>query len=230
MRFLIRNPKGPKRPGKPGEKIAGVPVEELSPRARAALSATLAENASLKRTVEQLQERLGEAQALADLDPLVPVFNRRAFERELSRTLSMCERYGLPAAFVYIDLDGFKQINDQYGHAAGDAALVHAATLLLAHVRESDIVGRLGGDEFGVILAQAGLPEAEAKAQALIEAMRSTPVLYEDFTLSIEASCGVYAFSPGEKAAQIVARADEAMYAQKALRRATQSSRTAFKA
>lgn len=225
MRFLIRNIKGSKRPRQTGEKIAGVPVDELSPRARAALSATLAENASLKRHIDLLQERLGEAQALADLDPLVPVFNRRAFERELSRTLSMNERYGHAAAFVFIDLDGFKQINDQYGHAAGDAALIHAATLLLAQVRESDIVGRLGGDEFGVILAQAGLPEAEAKAQSLMQALRETPVSYEDISLSIEASCGIYPFSPGEKAGQIIARADEAMYAQKALRRASKAGR-----
>jgi len=225
MRFLIRNTKGSKRPGKSGAKIAGVPVDELTPRARAALSATLTENASLKRHIDLLQERLSEAQALADLDPLVPIFNRRAFERELSRTLSMNERYGLPAAFVFIDLDGFKLINDQYGHAAGDAVLIHVATLLLAQVRESDIVGRLGGDEFGVILAQAGVQEAEAKALSLMQALRETPVSYEDLSLSIEASCGIYPFSPGDKAAQIIARADEAMYAQKALRRAGKAGR-----
>lgn len=225
MRFLIRNTKGSKRPRRPGEKIAGVPVDELTPKARAALSAMLAENESLKRHIDLLQDRLGEAQALADLDPLVPVFNRRAFERELSRTISMNERYGHTAAFVFIDLDGFKLINDQYGHAAGDTALIHAATLFLAQVRESDIVGRLGGDEFGVILAQAGLPEAEAKAQSLMQALRETPVLHDDMRLSLEASCGVYPFAPGDKAAQIIARADEAMYAQKALRRASKAGR-----
>lgn len=226
MRFTIGKSKRSHASG-PEQKLAGVPVSELSPRGRAALSALLAENESLKRTIEELRERLGSAQALADLDPLAPVFNRRAFERELGRTLSMCERYGHAAAFVYIDLDGFKQINDRYGHSAGDAALVHVATLLLAQVRGSDVVGRLGGDEFGVILAQAERADAEAKAESLMQALRETPVLFEDIPLPLAASCGVYGFTPGENSAQIIAKADEAMYAQKALRRAEREARGA---
>lgn len=219
MRFRIFSSKR-SEPDAPAEKIAGVPINELTPRGRAALSSLVAENAALKKQMDQMQERLAEAHALADLDPLVPVFNRRAFERELARTIAMSQRYGHPAAFVYIDLDRFKEINDRYGHGAGDAALLHVGTFLLAQVRESDIVGRLGGDEFGLILAQAQLGDAQAKAETLAADLREAPAMFEDVVLAIEASFGVYAFAPDEKAADIMARADEAMYAHKALRKA----------
>ncbi|MET0547390.1 MAG: GGDEF domain-containing protein [Caulobacterales bacterium] len=224
MRFRIFSFRRPEPSAPAVDKIAGVPVSELSPRGRAALSTLSAENVALKRSVEQLQTQLAEAHALADLDPLVPVFNRRAFERELTRTVSMSQRYGLPAAFVYIDLDGFKQINDSYGHAAGDAALLHVGTLLLAQVRESDIVGRLGGDEFGIILAQAKLADAHAKAEALMQVLRESSAHFEDVALNVQASYGVYEFGSDEKASGIIARADEAMYAHKALRKAEQKA------
>ena len=82
----------------------------------------------------------------------------------------MCKRYGTPAALMFIDLDGFKAINDRYGHAAGDALLKAVARELIGHVRASDVVGRLGGDEFGVLMWHLEGPQATAKAREL-EAM-----------------------------------------------------------
>ena len=139
----------------------GLAEEELSPAVRAVLDGYRAE-------IERLNRRVAEIELLADRDALTPVLNRRAFMRELQRTIAFCERYEATASLVFFDLDGFKAVNDQYGHAAGDAALLWVAATLADHVRESDVVGRLGGDEFAVILAQA--PREAASASASSEA------------------------------------------------------------
>src|SRR5690606_3496387 len=110
-------------------------------------------------------------------DPLLPLFNRRAFGRELARAVSLADRYEEPLSIVFFDLNGFKTINDTHGHATGDAVLAHVADVLRGHVRDSDIVGRLGGDEFGVILLRSDLPSAKTKAQQLAEMIQTTPAM-----------------------------------------------------
>ena len=92
------------------------------------------------------------------------------------RTLAATQRYGGPASLVYVDLDGLKAINDRFGHSAGDAALRAVAARLIGHVRASDVAGRMGGDEFAVILAQTNGFQAEAKARALAAAIAAEPV------------------------------------------------------
>ena len=147
--------------------------------------------ASLRAELEATKAQLAEVELLADRDPLAPVLNRRAFLRELHRTLAYCQRYGAEASLAFFDLDGFKAVNDTYGHAAGDAALKVVAALLAANVRESDVVGRLGGDEFGVILAQADREQAEIKAASLVEELERTPVIFDGRAIRIGASFGV---------------------------------------
>ena len=165
-------------------------------------------------------ERLSaERDALADRDTLAPDFNRRAFLRELHRTMSEVERYRTPAAVLYIDLDGFKVLNDSHGHAAGDAVLRHVALLLLDSVRESDVVGRLGGDEFGVVLNRANADEARAKAWSLSEHVNTSAILYAGVPHRVRASVGVHPIAAVEDPEFAIARADEAMYAEKYARR-----------
>src|SRR4051794_32728089 len=100
---------------------------------------------ALRQEVAELRRRLAAAGKLADVDALAPVLNRRAFLRELERALDYLSRYGGQACLLYFDLDGFKGVNDRFGHAAGDEALKAVASRLLARVRRSDLVGRLGG-------------------------------------------------------------------------------------
>ena len=106
----------------------------------------------------QAEWKIAELEARADVDPLLDILNRRGFERELARSLAYVKRYGTAAALVFIDLDGFKAVNDRHGHAAGDALLKAVARQLTGHVRASDVVARLGGDEFAVLMWNVSEP------------------------------------------------------------------------
>ncbi len=191
----------------------------VTPAAAGGLTGDAAVIARLKAELSATQARLAEVELLADRDPLAPVLNRRAFLRELHRTVAYCQRYGAEASLVFFDLDGFKAVNDTYGHAAGDAALRVVAATLAAHVRESDLVGRLGGDEFGVILAQADREAAEIKATSLVEELEKAPVIFEGRAIRIGASFGIRPFEKGLDAAQMMAEADAAMFLRKGERR-----------
>ncbi len=199
----------------------GLTRRDVSDRALAALERLAAER-------DELQERLAAAEELADRDALVPVLNRRAFLRELHRTMSEVERYKTPAAVLYIDLDGFKALNDSYGHAAGDAVLHHVGRMLMDSVRESDVVGRLGGDEFGVILNRAAADEARAKAWSLSEKINAGAIVHAGVPHRIQASLGVHPIDVREDPEVAIARADEAMYAEKHARKLDTQAFAAF--
>jgi diguanylate cyclase (GGDEF)-like protein len=193
----------------------GLGEADLTPQVQAALTTLLGEIDELRKEVGRLRARLFEAEALADQDPLTPLLNRRAFVRELGRVIAFIQRYGGPASLIYFDLDGFKAVNDQFGHAAGDMALGAVAERLAANVRESDVVGRLGGDEFGVILVHADLATAAAKAAVLAESIQSAPAHCGDWLVPLKISYGVGKIVPGLGAEQALAAADAAMYARK---------------
>ena len=127
----------------------------------------LAEIDRLKAELARADWKIAELEARADVDPLLDILNRRGFERELARSLAYVKRYGTAAALILIDLDGFKAVNDQHGHAAGDALLKAVARQLTGHVRASDMVARLGGDEFAVLMWNVDVIHAIAKAREL---------------------------------------------------------------
>jgi diguanylate cyclase (GGDEF)-like protein len=193
----------------------GLSEADLTPQVQAALAQLFTEIEELRKEVTRMKAHLAEAEALADEDVLTPLANRRAFMRELTRTIAFAQRYGGPAALIYFDLDGFKQVNDRFGHAAGDEALKSVAQRLLAHVRESDIVGRLGGDEFGVILNQADEPTALAKAAQLAAAIEGEPVACGDYMAPLHVTWGVRAVTESATAESLLSEADAAMYASK---------------
>lgn len=195
--------------------IMGIPEVELTPKVRDAIMALMSEVESLRREIQTARERIEELEHFADHDPLVPVRNRRAFVRELTRLISFADRYGMPASIVYLDLNDLKTINDTLGHAAGDAVLMHVGELLIKHVRESDIVGRLGGDEFGVILPNANEEAGRRKAETLAHAIQHSPATWEGKKLQLSVAYGLYAFTPGEDATEAMAKADRDMYERK---------------
>ncbi|MBJ7332497.1 MAG: EAL domain-containing protein [Solirubrobacteraceae bacterium] len=152
---------------------------------------------------------------LADHDPLTGLYNRRRFGNELSRVVAHGRRYAEPAALLSVDLDRFKYVNDTYGHAVGDELLIRLSSTLVERLRETDVVGRLGGDEFGVILPHTTAEEASRTATALLHAIRErTSVLAGDRTVRLTASIGVTAIDPEESATaeELLIDADVAMY------------------
>lgn len=176
-----------------------------------------AEIARLRAEVAALTERAERAEALADHDVLTPALNRRGFMAVLARNLAYCRRHGVEAALLYLDLDGFKGVNDDLGHAAGDAALIAVAELLLANVRESDAVGRMGGDEFAVMLLNAGLDEGREKARKLTEVL-AEGFDWQDGKAPLGGSFGVRAWADHDDAEVWLAEADAAMWVRKRAR------------
>ncbi|MBO6687468.1 MAG: GGDEF domain-containing protein [Henriciella sp.] len=197
----------------------GLDPQSLPVRERAAIEALAGEVLSLREDRARLKHELETAAHLADRDALCPIFNRRAFERELAREISLAERYGTPLCMLFIDLDRFKLINDRFGHATGDTVIKHVAETLVENLRQSDIVGRLGGDEFGIAFTHAELSDAKIKA-AKLESLIGAIVVRDAENNGLEsvhlgASCGVAEWRRGRNAASLIAEADETMFRRK---------------
>lgn len=195
--------------------VLGIPAAELTPRVQAAVTTLMGELQSLRRQLERMQERVSELERLADRDTLTPLVNRRAFLRELDRTIAQVERHGMKASIIYIDLDGLKQINDRHGHAVGDQAILRFGEVVNDNVRRTDLVGRLGGDEFAVLLVQTDAEQAANKAVAIQEALAQQPLYVDRDKLTLGFSWGVEGLAPGRSAVDVLESADRAMYAQK---------------
>jgi len=195
--------------------VLGIPESEFTPRVRDAIMTLMGEVDTLRQELQQTRNRLEDAEKTADQDQLLPLLNRRAFVRELTRYISLATRYGTPASLIYFDLDGFKLVNDTHSHAAGDAVLEHFADILRQSVRDSDSVGRLGGDEFGILLSHANQDQAHKKADQLAQTLNGSPTIWQGRSIPISFSYGAFELKAGEDAASAIARADEAMYAHK---------------
>ncbi len=155
-----------------------------------------------------------ELELKASRDTLTGLLNRRAFEEELDRSVLLAQEKGSPLAVLFIDLDGFKPINDTHGHAVGDEVLRTVARRVAAAVRTTDRVGRLGGDEFVVLVGSLHDPgEAEGTAERILQSLRE-PVRTGGLEIPIAVSIGVAALEArdGGSASELLARADQAMY------------------
>ena len=169
---------------------------------------------ALREELRTMREQLAEAERLADHDVLTPLLNRRAFVREVQRAIALTRRHATPASVIYFDLDDFKGVNDRYGHAAGDAVLIAVAVRLQAQVRAADVVGRIGGDEFAVLLLHADLEAAQAKAASLARAVSDHPVQAAG-GLHVGITWGVRQIGSMDFAEQALSEADAAMYLRK---------------
>jgi diguanylate cyclase (GGDEF)-like protein len=199
----------------PAASVLGIPEAEFTPKVRDAIMHLMSEADSLRRELSQTRARLEDVEKTADQDGMLPLLNRRAFVRELTRYISFTGRYNTPASLIYFDLNHLKKTNDTYGHAAGDAVLAHFADVLQAHVRDSDCVGRLGGDEFGVLLSHANQEQALKKADVLATALESSPTVWNGNSIPVSFAYGAFELKSGDNPDTAMARADQAMYAQK---------------
>lgn len=197
------------------------PVKSVSGRKPSQANDTTKTIRSLKTKLAAAQARIDELQAWADTDFLLNIYNRRGFERELARSLAYIKRYGATGALIVLDVDRLKPVNDTYGHAAGDAVLKGVVEVLMRHVRSSDVVGRLGGDEFGLLLWNLSEADAQTKAAALETAIDNLTFVFKGQAVRAGASAGVALLGPMDSAEEALERADRAMYARKDARRGT---------
>lgn len=179
------------------------------------ISALEQEVIALRREVRLLQLANEELERLVVRDTLTPLFNRRHFISALSDRLHRLERYGTLAALVFIDVNGMKRINDQFGHSAGDHALVHIARLLAGSVRTTDIAARVGGDEFALLLDGVTEHGASDKVTQLARMIEENPCIFGEQLLPLSAAFGCTTLRPGDSDFAAIARADMAMYAAK---------------
>ena len=189
--------------------------ETIPEEAREAIKQLISEINALREEIEANNDRIAELETLADRDPLVLAVNRRAFVRELSRAKAYAERYGGTNCLLYLDIDGMKLLNDRHGHATGDAALMKLADILQQNIRASDLVGRLGGDEFGVLLAQANRKTAEEKASRLQDLIQLAEITVADGTTTLSATFGVIEMTSDMSPTDALEKADQAMYDRK---------------
>ncbi|MFP5221080.1 MAG: diguanylate cyclase [Acidobacteriota bacterium] len=167
----------------------------------------------LKATQMELESRVRELDVLAATDPLTGIGNRRHFLERAEEELARSSRYQLPLVFLMIDVDNFKAINDNHGHYAGDEVLKSMAKTLQHTMRVTDIVGRLGGEEFGVVLIQTEMDEALLIADRLLRALQSVCVLTKTGSICYTVSIGVAEFNRQEDTIDsLMRRADIALY------------------
>ncbi|WP_235963518.1 GGDEF domain-containing response regulator [Marinomonas colpomeniae] len=167
--------------------------------------------------IADMRRRLAESilvlEELASTDHLTGVANRRAFEVMLEREMTFTRQYGKPLACAIFDLDKFKAVNDTFGHDAGDAVLVDIVERIKSILGESGIIGRLGGEEFGIILpniCEEDAPSAFERYRCIVE---EKPVIHKGRNISITTSIGVASFKGGREQKQtLLKRADEALY------------------
>lgn len=156
-----------------------------------------------------------ELKRLAERDPLTGIFNRRAFITLLDKALSLGRRVEQPLSVVVVDIDHFKRINDTQGHWAGDDVLRHFIGVVEAGLRKEDVLGRLGGEEFAIIMPNTALPDAMAVSDRLRAMTAATPAVTAVGVVHYTVSMGVTLAVPGEGAEQVLHRADLAMYCAK---------------
>jgi diguanylate cyclase (GGDEF)-like protein/PAS domain S-box-containing protein len=156
-----------------------------------------------------------QLRVLADQDPLTGLANRRGLDRALSDALALALRHGHDGALIYVDLNGFKAVNDTHGHEAGDALLREAAAAMLARSRATDTVARIGGDEFAVLLPIVSAWQARQACDALHETLNGVSVRIAGATIGLAATLGITSFGPddGLTPDAVLAAADRAMYA-----------------
>ena len=159
--------------------------------------------------LSQLRRTQAQLELMATHDPLTTVLNARAFASQVAQELGRNRRYGRPLALIYLDLDDFKKVNDAHGHATGDAVLRLVADAMRSAVRQADFVGRLGGDEFGVLMPETDGSVAHAVASRLAGGIRT---VFRG-TPSVTASIGVVAVTGTEAGSdELLRKADQAMY------------------
>lgn len=169
--------------------------------------------ANFQRQLSRLQNELYQTQTELKLDGLTQVYNRKAFDSEIARSLQIAQLSGRVSTLMLFDLDHFKHVNDTYGHLIGDKVLQSFAKLIVQNFpSRTDFVARYGGEEFVVLMNDCDLKEAKEKAQKFVSLLRATTMTFGSVNLKVTVSIGVAASGPFEKVEDWIKRADDLLY------------------
>jgi diguanylate cyclase (GGDEF)-like protein len=183
---------------------------------RANTDQLVSEISRLRGQVAQLQERVETLDRLAHQDTLIKLPNRRGFMRELERLVDRAKRYDHQSAMLFVDLDGLKMINDSFGHRAGDEALIEVAQQLTQGVRRSEVVARIGGDEFAILLENSSEETAHETAGRLVDLVCGSEFRHDGDVLPLSIAIGVAMIDGKDAPDAVMERADAEMYRRKA--------------
>ncbi len=168
------------------------------------------------RKIKELEDELDETKKEANLDHLTGLLNRRAFEEAVNGLIKKYKTAKIPFSFIFIDIDFFKEINDTYGHTIGDETLRDVAETLRKYLRNEDIIGRYGGEEFGVVLPNIKLDTALKIAERLKNAIKNKTIKIDGHNIKITASFGVIEIDNSVNSIdELIKKADLALYAAK---------------
>ncbi len=173
------------------------------------------ERDALRRENRILKIAVAELERVSERDTLTPLFNRRYFLTAIHQRLARFERHAETAAVVFIDVNQLKYINDSFGHAAGDFALLQIASRLDEAIRATDVAARIGGDEFGLILDQSTEEGARVQVNRLRHVLSAEPAVYDGQEIMLSACFGVAMLQAGATESEILAAADRDMYRSK---------------
>jgi diguanylate cyclase (GGDEF)-like protein len=205
--FLFFGEPGSQAPAD-GPRLSGT-IQELD-RVKGELDST---RQALEIKQKELQAVVAQAEEVSHTDALTFLPNRKSMISELQRQVTYAERYGAPLSISMIDIDNFKDINDNLGHAAGDQVLRFIASEMRDRIREPDLIGRYGGDEFLVILPNSTSNGAAEQATRLCQQVAAAPVIAGKEVIRVGMSIGITQYQPSSDTWQtLLERADQAMY------------------
>ena len=173
------------------------------------------ERDALRRENRVLKIAVAELERVSERDTLTPLFNRRYFLTAIHHRMARFERHAERAAVVFVDVNQLKLINDSFGHAAGDFALMEIAKRLAESIRATDVAARIGGDEFGLILDQSSEEGARAQIARLGDVLTAAPADYDGHQIALSACFGIAMLQSGMTESDILAAADRDMYRNK---------------
>ncbi len=209
-------------PTAPMEFDVSKETQELNERLLARAYAMVAE---AERLISQQRTRIKILENLSFTDELTGTLNRRGFEMALTREIGAAQRDpNSCGTIIMVDLDGFKLVNDRFGHAAGDAYLQLVGKTLMGALRDGDTVARLGGDEFAIILPRSKTVTGQRRAAQLQAQLNAAALNWKEFALPLRASFGAASYVGGDTANDVLKRADARLYANKAARKGKRSA------
>jgi len=166
----------------------------------------------LENKIKELEDELDKAYRELLIDPLTRVYNRKALERDLENILKEGKNKNLDLVVAFLDMDNFKEINDNFGHLVGDFVLIKFAKMLKSLTRSTDRVYRYGGDEFVIVFNRTNLDSAIKIIERIIEKIRKTKLKYKDYLIEFTISVGLTAHKKGDSVDSLLKRADDALY------------------